>query len=197
LRRAGVEADLSEQYIYWNSKEHDGNPGGGTFIRVAMARQVEDGACLEETWPYEVDPTPGDDRQGPAPVIPDGELSAHRLSSAEPLAGRDLAELRAALDEGRPVALSVPVYKSWKGNSMLKLSGFIPMPLPGDAPDGGHAMCAVGYADDDEFAGGGYITLRNSWGTQFAPRNPIAPGHALLPFAYWEDYGWEVFVGTR
>ena len=50
---------------------------------------------------------------------------------------------------------------------------------------------------DAEFAGGGYIILRNSWSDGFAPQSPVRAGYALLPFAYWESYGWEAFVGTR
>jgi hypothetical protein len=198
LGRAGLSVDLSEQYIYWNAKQNDGAPeDGGTFVKVAMERQVADGCCLEATWPYVASEIPGNESQAPPPPVDSSELEAHKLSQSDPLTPRDVAGLQAVLDEQRPVALSVPVFTGWKGNAMLKLSGFIPMPLPGDTPDGGHAMCAVGYGYDNEFAGGGYFVLRNSWGTQFAPSSPIEPGHALLPFAYWQDYAWEAFVGLR
>jgi hypothetical protein len=198
LKRDGRATDLTEQYVYWNAKSHDGRPNEiGTKIVVAMERQVADGACSEEVWPYVPDVIPGNESHAPPPATAAADSVANRLAAYEGLKRHDAGAIRAALDAGRPIALSVPVFPNWKGNRMLKLSGFIPMPLPGNTNDGGHAMCAVGYGYDSEFTGGGYLVLRNSWGSQFAPSSPVAPGHALLPFAYWEDYGWEVFVGSR
>lgn len=162
-----------------------------------MERMLADGVCTEATWPYQPEPIPGNEPQAPPPEAAAQEAAEHRLADSEGLQRHDARVIRDRLDAGRPVALSVPVYASWKGNPMLKLSGFIPMPLPGSSNDGGHAMCAVGYDYDDQFAGGGYFILRNSWGADFAPSSPVAPGHALLPFTYWEEYGWEVFVASR
>jgi C1A family cysteine protease len=45
--------DLSEQFLYWNCKQHDGEPSEeGTMLSVAMPLLVTDGCCLETTWPY-------------------------------------------------------------------------------------------------------------------------------------------------
>jgi hypothetical protein len=197
-RREGSDTDLSEQYVYWDAKQHDGQvEDEGTLITVAMDRMTADGACLEATWPYVPDMIAGNESQAPPPGAAAPDASGHRLVSSDDLGRHDAAAIRAALDAQRPVALSVPVFPNWVGNPMLKLSGFIPMPLPGSGNDGGHAMCAAGYDFDAEFTGGGYFVLRNSWGEGFAPRSPIAAGHALLPFAYWEEYGWEAFAGAR
>jgi C1A family cysteine protease len=200
LERNGgaAESDLSEQYLYWTSKHHDGEPqSGGTMVKVAMERMVEEGTCAEAVWPYVPQKVPGNEPQDPAPPSADEDAAAHQFADSDDLGTGSAAALCSALDERRPVALAVPVFPNWTGNQMFKLSGFIPMPLPGGPPDDGHAMCAVGYGHDEDFAGGGYFILRNSWGTQFAPSSPVAPGHALLPFAYWEEYGWEAFVGAR
>jgi len=196
-RDAGV-VDLSEQYLYWDAKEHDGRPQSeGTHISVAMARMCQDGTCPEDAWPYNPEPEAGNESEGPPPADAAAAAAQHRLADSDDLGRGDADAIRRALDEQRPVAVAVPVFANWKGNPMLKLSGFIPLPLPGSAFDGGHAMCAAGYDYDDQFTGGGYFILRNSWGAGFAPSSPVAPGHALLPFAYWEDYGWEAFAGTR
>ena len=48
-----------------------------------------------------------------------------------------------------------------------------------------------------DFAGGGYLILRNSWGTRFATQSLIgAPGHALVPFLYFDKFGGEHFGVT-
>ncbi len=188
--------DLSEQFLYWNAKDHDGQPASpGTSIKVAMDLTVADGICDEVVWPYVSEVIPGNEGQGPPPADIGGS-DKHRLSESAALDRHDSAVIRNTLDQGRPVALSVPVFPSWVGNPMLKLSGFIPMPLPGTSHTDGHAMCGVGYGFDSQFAGGGFLILRNSWGIGFAPQSPVAPGHALLPFAYWDEYGWELFAGT-
>ena len=52
-----------------------------------------------------------------------------------------------------------------------------------DVQIGGHAMTAVGYVDNEwlrgeglpEAPGGGLFILRNSWGSDWARRNPVVP----------------------
>jgi C1A family cysteine protease len=54
----------------------------------------------------------------------------------------------------------------------------------------------VGYVDDDAVPGGGYFIVRNSWGDYWAADSPEAPGHALIPYAYVEQFSLEAFTGT-
>jgi len=68
------------------------------------------------------------------------------------------------------------------------------MPLPESVLAGGHEMCATGYAWDPDFAGGGYLRIRNSWGTRWAPASPAAPGYGALPFLYVDRYGTEAWT---
>lgn len=197
-RRAGSDVDLSEQFLYWAAKEHDRSPGrGGTRIDIAMPRMVADGTCVERIWPYNSDRVDGSEAQGPPPSQAHEDAANHRLSSADDILSQGVDGLRRALDAKQPVAVAVAKFANWTGNSAVKQYGFIPMPLPGTAADDGHAMCAVGYDYDTGFAGGGYFILRNSWGAGFAPESPVAPGHALLPFAYFEEFAWEAFTGSR
>lgn len=194
-RSTGERIDLSEQFRYWSAKEVDGKPDKeGTLIKVASELSVSDGNCLEQTWPYVTQPVPGNEGQGPPPNGAAPEAASRRLSSAVPLAERSPQAIRDALDEGKPVALSIPVYQNWYGNPAVNSSGEIPMPLPKSKLKSGHAMCAVGYGSDPEMAGGGAFVLRNSWGTDWAPQSRVAPGHALLPYLYFELYGWECFT---
>jgi Papain family cysteine protease len=197
FKTSGSRLDLSEQFLYWNAKEHDGKPNAeGTLIEVAVGLSVSDGNCLEQTWPYNESKIPGNEGQGPPPPAAAPEAAKHRLGTPEPVNERSPEAVRGILDEGRPVALSVPVYRNWDGNPDVNTRGYIPMPLPNSKLVGGHAMCAVGYSSDTGFAGGGYLILRNSWGPDWAAQSPIAPGHALLPYLYLELYGWECYTAT-
>jgi hypothetical protein len=196
-RSTGERLDLSEQFLYWNAKRIDGKPNKkGTLIRAAAELSVSDGNCLEQTWPYVSQPVPGNEGQGPPPGGAAPEATNRRLSSAVPLPDRSPQAIREALDEGKPVALSIPVYQNWYGNPAVNSSGEIPMPLPKSKLKSGHAMCAVGYGSDPDMAGGGAFVLRNSWGTDWAPQSRVAPGHALLPYLYFELYGWECFTAA-
>lgn len=61
--------DLSEQFLYWNCKANDGDPNDeGTFLEVAMPLLFSDGCCLESIWPYNPNPKPGNEGQGPPPA---------------------------------------------------------------------------------------------------------------------------------
>lgn len=196
-RSGGSRIDLSEQFLYWNAKKHDNKPDReGTLIEIATDLAVSDGICLEQTWPYNPVKQPGNVSQDPPSAEAAPEATQHRLATSELVQERSADAVRGIIDEGRPVALSVPVYKNWDGNPAFNAYGFIPMPLPNSACVDGHAMCAVGYAADEGFAGGGYLVLRNSWGADWAPQSPVAAGHALLPYLYLELYGWETRTAT-
>jgi hypothetical protein len=194
-RRTQVEVDLSEQFCYWECKQHDGIPDrGGTYIAVAMPQAESDGVCLEGIWPYDANQIPGNEAQGPPPPGSAADAAAHRPASVELLDGRSSAEIRKALDAGSPVAISIPVYRNWIANPVANALGRIPMPLPHSPLEGGHAMCCVGYRYDAEAPGGGYLIIRNSWGEGWAPRSQVAPGYGILPYLYVDTYGWEAWT---
>jgi len=194
-RLAQRSDDLSEQFVYWDAKSNDDSPDQeGTLIKIAMPLTESDGACLETVWPYVPTPIVGDEAQGPPPTGANGDAANHRLSGPSELNGRDAAGMRAVLDKGRPIAFSVPVYNNWYGNPAANALGLIPMPLPNSVRKGGHAICAMGYGWDADFAGGGYLILRNSWGDVWAPQSPVAPGYGAIPFLYIEQYGWEAWT---
>src|SRR5512146_848362 len=64
---ASTQADLSEQFLYWDCKKVDLLPGSGTFIRVGMNRLEVDGIPTEVDWPYAPNPIPGNEGQDPPP----------------------------------------------------------------------------------------------------------------------------------
>lgn len=186
----GAVLDLSEQYLYWLCKINDGAPNGrGTWQRVAVPLALQYGVCEEAAWPYNPLQT-GSEGQGPPPPGVPGLPPPHRATSGEMVDPVWIEGICGRLDAGRPVGISVPVYPNRR---IAQLSGDIPMPLPGSVPDGGHAMCVVGYGFDDGYLGGGYVIVRNSWGTGWASQSAFGAGYGTLPFAYLRQFGWEAF----
>lgn len=186
--------DFSPQFVFYWAKQNDGHGNeDGTWARVAFPTLEVNGVCWERSWPYESSVDPASVHHGPPPNAAKQEALGYISSGTVQLDPRDSKAIRDVLDEEKPVAISVPVYQNWWGPA-TKAYGKIPMPLPNSLLDGGHAMCAVGYDFDDEFTGGGYFILRNSWGTSWADQSPIAPGYGAIPFEYIDRYGWEAFT---
>ena len=145
---------------------------------VAMPQGAADGVCLEETWAYVPQKKAGDEAQGPPPNGAEAEAANHTLVGPQQLGPRDSAAICAALDAGQPVAISVPVYNNWSANPAANALGLIPMPLPNSVRKGGsHAMCAMGYGSDPDFAGGRYLILRNPGGLTGRQEARLLPGY--------------------
>jgi C1A family cysteine protease len=187
-RGQGQLVDLSRQFLYWDCKQHDGDPTGeGTWIAVAMPRLSADGCCLEATWPYVPSVVPGNESQDPPPGNAALEASNYRTSVAKQLAPTSVNDIKVALAAGSPVAFSIPVFNSWYRNDEVHRTGEIVNPLPGEANVGGHAMCLVGYMDDSTATalGGGRFYLRNSWGASWASESTVhTPGYGTIPYSY-------------
>ncbi|MBK7165790.1 MAG: C1 family peptidase [Candidatus Microthrix sp.] len=184
-------ADLSEQWLFWMCKLNDDLPkSDGTRQRVAVALALTEGVCDEVTWPY-VAAAASSLSQGPPPESARAAAIANRATRGIVLDPRWVEGICEQLDEGRVVGISVPTYSTWK---IAETSGDIPMPLPGQATDKGHSMAVVGYGFDDGYLGGGYLIVRNSWGTTWATGGRFGPGYGTIPFAYMREYGWEAYA---
>jgi C1A family cysteine protease len=193
--RTGKVTGLSEQFLYWLCKMNDGDAQqAGTWQRVAIPLVVEIGICRESVWPYNPASIAGNESQGPPPDADQAyeDAASHRSMRGVVHQTFDLDGLRERLKEGFPVAISVPVFSNWDAYT-VEQQGHIPMPPPGEQPTAGHAMLLVGYGFDDGFLGGGYVIVRNSWGTEWAAESPIAPGYGTLPFSFVSRYAWELF----
>ena len=178
-------AGLSEQWLFWMCKLNDDLPkSDGTRQRVAVALALTEGVCDEVTWPY-VAAAASSLSQGPPPESARAAAIANRATRGIVLDPRWVEGICEQLDEGRVVGISVPTYSTWK---IAETSGDIPMPLPGQATDKGHSMAVVGYL------GGGYLIVRNSWGTTWATGGRFGPGYGTIPFAYMREYGWEAYA---
>jgi hypothetical protein len=193
LGETSTQGDFSEQYLYWNCKQHDLIPGSGTFIRIAMQRLLADGICPELIWPYNPVLIPGNESQNPPPAGAEEKAQPYRITASTQLNPTSVDALRETLANGRPVAFAVPVYTHWF-TKPTRTTGDIRLPLPGEKLEGGHAMCMVGYETDADTPGGGYFMVRNSWGTDWASESELGAGYARIPFAFINLYANSAFT---
>jgi hypothetical protein len=184
---SGDPTDLSEQFLYYVCKQKDGIRGDvGTNPLLAIQQLRDVGICTEQTWPYQGEPVdnanPG---HGPAPALALDEARLRRISGFTQLPASGSAgvgQIKAQLAQGKPVMIGMPIYEHWTGSTQATLLGRLRAPLPGERKAGGHAMCVVGYRDDDGAPGGGYFIVRNSWGTAWGTDNSDGPGYCHMPY---------------
>lgn len=195
----GSGIDLSEQFLYWACKELDRYSGPGTYVHTAMTALAEYGVCEESDWPYNLNQLE-DESQGPPPESSTKRAKNYVLPSTRTVEPNLVIHYKNVLagDTGKggmPITFATLVFNSWYMSAETHRTGKITMPLPGEQPVGGHAWCVVGYVDDEEAPGGGYFIVHNSWGTQWAPDSPEAPGHAVMPYEYVGRFAVEAFTG--
>ncbi|MCK5861565.1 MAG: C1 family peptidase [Candidatus Hydrogenedentes bacterium] len=197
----GGQDDLSEQFLYWACKELDGQPDPGTFVHTAMSALAEYGVCPESDWSYNPNQTTNEGQGPPTPQALHISRT-FRLKSARTVEPDLVPHYKSILagdngNNGMPVTFGTLVFNSWYMSAETHRTGKITLPLPGEAPAGGHAWCVVGYVDDSDVPGGGYFIIRNSWGSDWAPDSPEAAGHAMMPYAYVEGFAMEAFTGPH
>jgi hypothetical protein len=157
--------DLSEEALYWGCKRTDRNRRPGSRFESADAALQRWGQPHEERYPY--DPT-RDDTQ-PLRAIADAGGPGwfrHRLRQT-PITEEALKE---ELNQHRLVAIGLLLTRAFHASR----DGNIPLPTPGEAFLGGHAVTLVGYDDDR-----GSFIFRNSWGNRWGDR-----GYGYLPYGY-------------
>ena len=201
------EIRFSPQFLYWCCKNRDGRPNeGGTSLATVQEALLEDGICPEEDWPYYPNPIFDEnglslEGQGPAPKQAVEHAKKYRYTCRS-LSRGSVLQYKRILSSGYPIVVGVLTYASWERSWMTHFTGKLTMPfvwldedenLHAEEPTGAHAMCLVGYLDNPSVPGGGYFIARNSWGKGWASRSKVAPGHALIPYAYISAFCLEAF----
>ncbi len=194
----GDPTDLSEQFLYWACKDRDRIPGDvGTSPVVGMDVLKDLGVCTEATWPYKPEPVdqanPGHARP-PEPAF--NEAKRRRITGYRQLPSKDFRQIKAALAEGKPVLIGLPIWEHWTDAWQSRKLGKVRPPLPGERRGGGHAMCVIGYRDDASVPGGGYFIVRNSWGPDWGAENTDGPGLCHVPYRVVFEQGVAAFVAA-
>ncbi len=144
-------------------------------------------------WKYNPLPDPINESQGSPPAGAKKEAKQYNWTTAKAVAAKNVDRLREQLDDNRPVVLSVKTFPSWDFRTTEE-TGDITLPFPGEASDGGHAICLVGYLLDTTAPGGGRLIFRNSWGKSWATKSQAAAGYGTMPFEYVKKYALEAFA---
>jgi len=177
-RQIGKEVTLSEQFLFYEAKQLDqaaGRTGSPTSLAAAAWVLFKHGQCRAGSWPYS--PMGATADHGTKPLNARSEAGNFRCRPQ--VAELSVQNIKAELEGGSLVALTLPVYASWLRSAEVVRSGRLTLPLSGEPALGLHAMVAVGYDDSLQV-----LHLRNSWGELWARQSPIAPGYALLPYGY-------------
>jgi hypothetical protein len=201
--------DISEQFLYWASKQRDGYPTvDGTWLQFAADALRLDGACSETRWHYDPSTRPNI-HHGPPPSTAVSAAGGHRYSSTyyrtTSMHGK-AAAVHAELAAGNVVAASLPVFaypndpSNTNWNQLVgRLYGIVVPPLRGTRPVGGHAICITGFVADATEPSGGYFLFRNSWDLDWATSVPatssgryvVKKGYGQMGASYLDRYLWE------
>ena len=165
---------LSPAFVYYQERVKEGqvdNCDAGGMIRIGLGILAKMGVCPESDDPYTDQSC---DLAQPQQAVQDAQQftiqAYHRITT--------LSGLKQALAGGNGCVLGVMVYESFESPAAQQ-TGHIPMPQPGEQVLGGHALFCCGYQDDPQYAGGGYLIVKNSWGTSFGDQ-----GYIYVPYAY-------------
>jgi len=186
-------SQTSRQFLYHQCKMIDGIPQSeGTFMRMPLeiicnSDLIDYGTIPEAKWGY----NPHNNSDVPQGPPPETCFQGIRLFSQEPVQTRqksvvqDVKLLLSGIDgySAVPVAMGFSLYESFMSSFSVR-TGEVSLPLPDEGLLGRHAMLIVGWDDDDAV-----FIVRNSWGWGYAAENKYRmPGHALIPYAYFDKY---------
>lgn len=171
-KELGNVLDLSEQFIYGESKKIDGVPEEeGTYIRAALTVLKNLGICEESYFPYE-------GKYPPSNALKAGAFENAKEYKIASYARVLLDELsmKTALFQNGPVAIGVNVYENFMS---VGADGIVP--YPAGRLLGGHAILVVGYT----VAG---LIIKNSWSTRWGK-----DGYCIMPWNVWNAIGVEAW----
>src|ERR1039457_2030300 len=162
----------SRLFIYYNERAMEGTVGSdsGAQIRDGIKSVAQQGVCPEPMWPYAI-PKFKTKPSKPCYV----EALKHKVTLYQRLVPT-LNQLKGCIASGYPFVFGFTVYNSCESPAVAK-SGHAPMPSPGEAVIGGHAVMGIGYDDSKQ-----WFIVQNSWGPTWGINR-----YFTLPYAYLTD----------
>ena len=181
-KQAGLPVtELSPDFLYWEERSIEGDVGadGGAMSRTCMKvlQQVGVAPLVDEPL---------------SPTLVTAAPSAMAVAAAKANRIRayysipTLRVLQRTLAWGHPAIIGIPVYRGIESDQCLT-TGVIPLPAPGEDPEGGHELLVLGYDDQTE-----RVKVQNSWGLVGDK------GYFYIPYPYLErrDIGWDSWTGV-
>jgi C1A family cysteine protease len=183
----GKWTDASRLFLYWTSRTLVGiREDEGCYLRATMGAMRLCGVPPEKYWPYK---SAAVNSEPPTFAFALAQnYQALRYFRLDPPGtaynATLLANIKSYLAAKLPCMFGFTVYTSIE---QADSTGKIPVPLPRERSDGGHAVCAVGYDDGMKIKNSGpgaaettgAFLIRNSWGTEWG-----AHGYGYLPYEY-------------
>lgn len=143
-------AKRSPEYVY-NQIKASSDCTSGAYLQDGLNLVCAEGACSWNMMPYT--------DQG-CSVMPNAaqefEASHHSASSWSAFSANSVSQIKQSLDLGYPVVIGFNVYDSFY--TMWNNGGIWTTPNSGQN-HGGHAVCIVGYDDNQQM-----FKVQNSWG---------------------------------
>jgi C1A family cysteine protease len=172
LKKVNKDFIPSRLFVYYNERvlEHTVNSDSGAQLRDGIKAVAKCGVPPETEWPYS-DKNPGPFETKPTLKVYE-DATKHKVTSYQAIQ-QALSPLQTCLASGYPFVFGITVYESFESDEVAK-TGAVPMPSPSEQCLGGHAICAVGYNNQNHT-----FIVRNSWGTEWGIR-----GYFTLPYAY-------------
>lgn len=171
-KNKSLESDLSEAFVYyWARYKEENNTDEGTSLYNNILTVEKEGVCLEKYYPYKEDFL--NFKEPSEEALKD---ALYRKVKKTLNVRRDVKDIKSALAQGFPVAISLKIF-----NSFEPIEGFILRPSDDDVQKGiygNHAMVICGYSDDEKI-----FIVRNSWGEKFGDK-----GYCYIPYSYIEDF---------
>jgi C1A family cysteine protease len=164
---------LSPAYIYYHERQLEGsapNCQAGAYPRDGFKVLKKLGVCPENDAPYT------DKHCGALSGMAETNAAALKITAYQRIT--TLGGLKTALANGNACVIGIAVYEGFESDT-AQTTGHIPMPGAHEGLLGGHALMCCGYKDSARYAGGGYLVVKNSWGTGFGDQ-----GYVYLPYAY-------------
>lgn len=164
---------LSPLFLYYEERkiEHTISEDSGANPRDGFKVLTKTGCAPEIDEPYDTQHF----KKAPTKKALKEALN-YKISSYHRL--HNLLEAKSSLSVRLPIVLGFNVYESFESDSVEK-TGNIPMPGMGEQVLGGHAVLGVGYKNDSNWAGGGYLIAKNSWGTSWGDK-----GYFYMPYDF-------------
>jgi C1A family cysteine protease len=158
----------SRLFLYYNSRamEHTERSNEGVYIRDAIKAVARRGDCPESLWPYV------EHKFATRPPRACYQKASKYRAVQYYRIHRKLDDFRACLGSGFPFVFGFSAHEKFL--TIVKKSGSLEMPAPGEKLIGKHAVLAVGYDDRR-----GRFFVRNSWGTKYGLK-----GYFTMPYEY-------------
>lgn len=183
FERANVLGDntpLSVEFLNWAANQIEGVAADGSFFNYAMDGMLKYGVCPDDYMPYagrftdKVEPSESAKKE----ALLRKEGTPVWIKEWDPLTGitpEQLTEVKRQLDNEHPVAIGF----QWpKNNQDIREQGELVVVERENVFDG-HSVLIVGYQDDADAPGGGYLIFKNSHGDAFGDK-----GYGRVPYAY-------------